>query len=157
MASKKPAHVHGPECEHGHAHAHKNAKPYKLSANETRVEKILAKSRKPMSAYDIIPLMTKKLGHTVAPVTVYRALQNLTEQGLVTRIESQNAYVLCRHPNEEHDCLFFICRNCSTTTEAPDEGIRSLLQKEAASLGFGVDKQILEVVGLCKDCSEKAV
>jgi Fur family zinc uptake transcriptional regulator len=128
-------------------------KSHRLGANESSVEKILAKARKPMSAYDIIPLMSKKLKHPVAPVTVYRALQHLTEHGLVTRIESQNAYVLCRHPHEIHDCLFFICRNCGTTTEAADDGIRSLLQKEAKNLGFGVDKQILEVVGVCKNCT----
>ena len=87
---------------------------------------------------------------------VLSVLNRLTEHGLVTRIESQNAYILCRHPNEEHDCLFFICRTCGMTTEAPDDGIRNLLLKEASSLGFGIDKQILEVVGLCKNCARKS-
>lgn len=127
-----------------------------LGANETSVEKILAKARKPLSAYDIIPLMPKKHGHAVAPVTVYRALQHLAAHGIVTRIESKNAYILCRHPHKKHDCLFFICRNCGTATEAPDDGIRKLLRKEAGKLGFGINKQILEVVGLCKACTHKS-
>ncbi len=127
-----------------------------LGVNEGHVEKILTKARKPLSAYDIIPLMPKKNGHAVAPVTVYRALQHLTAHGLVTRIESKNAYVLCRHPHKQHDCLFFICRNCGTATEAADDGIRKLLNKEAGKLGFGIKKQILEVVGLCKACAKKS-
>src|SRR5271156_2765349 len=96
---------------------------HKFGVNEASVEKILAKARRPLSAYDIIPLMPKKRGHAVAPVTVYRALQHLAEHGLVTRIESKNAYVLCRHPHEEHDCLFFICRKCGKATEAPERTI----------------------------------
>jgi Fur family zinc uptake transcriptional regulator len=127
-----------------------------LGSNETNVEKILAKAHKPLSAYDIIPQMPKKRGHAVAPVTVYRALQHLTTHGIVTRIESKNAYILCRHPHKEHDCLFFICRTCGNTTEAPDDGIRKLLRKEAKNLGFGINKQILEVVGLCKGCAAKS-
>jgi Fur family zinc uptake transcriptional regulator len=153
----KPKHkktpTHKPHEEHGHDHAAKSRKAHKLSTNEASVEKILARAKKPMSAYDIIPIMTKKLGHTVAPVTVYRALQSLTEQGLVTRIESKNAYILCRHPDEEHACLFFICRNCGTAMEGHDEGIRGMLAKEAKTLGFGIDKPILEVVGLCLNCA----
>jgi len=126
-----------------------------LGPNETSVRKILSKAAKPLSAYDIIPIMAKQLGHTVAPVTVYRALQHLAEHGVVTRIESKNAYILCQHPHEDHDCLFFICRQCGNAMEAPDSKISRLLRQEAEALGFGIKKQILEVVGLCKSCARK--
>lgn len=134
-------------CDRKHDH---------LGMNETSVQKILGKARKPLSAYEIIPIMTKQLGHAVAPVTVYRALQHLAAHGLVTRIESKNAYVLCQHPNEEHDCLFFICRECGKAEEAPDSKISRMLRDEASKLNFGINKQILEIVGLCKSCAPKA-
>lgn len=134
-------------CDRKHDH---------LGANETSVQKILGKADKPLSAYDIIPAMSKQLGHPVAPVTVYRALQHLAAHGLVTRIESKNAYVLCQHPHEEHDCLFFICRECGKAEEAPDSKVSRLLREEATKLGFGINKQILEIVGLCKSCASKA-
>ena len=126
-----------------------------FGSNETSVQKILVKADRPLSAYDIIPLMAKQLGHAVAPVTVYRALQHLSEHGLVTRIESKNAYVLCKHPHENHDCLFFICRQCGSAMEAPDSKISRLLRQESEEIGFAINKQILEVVGLCKDCARK--
>jgi len=126
-----------------------------LGANEEDVRGILAKAGKPLSAYDIIPLMPKKRGHAVAPVTVYRALNHLAAHGLVTRIESRNAYVLCRHPLENHDCLFFICRDCGGATEAPDPAVSKILRKEADALGFGINRQILEITGLCKNCAKK--
>jgi Fur family zinc uptake transcriptional regulator len=133
-----------------------SAVKHKSGPNEASVQKILAKGGRPMSAYDIIPLMAKQLGHPVAPVTVYRALAHLAEHGLVTRIESRNAYILCRHPHEEHDCLFFICRACGTALEAPDSQISRLVRAEAEGLGFGIKKQVMEVIGLCKDCARAA-
>jgi len=72
----------------------------------------------------------------VAPPTVYRALQHLEQMGIVSRIESKNAYILCRHPHEEHDCLFFICRKCGKATEAPEREISRLVRKEAKDIGF---------------------
>jgi len=134
----------------------KSCDAHALGPNEANVQKILAKADRPLSAYDIIPLMGKQLKHPVAPVTVYRALEHLAEHGIVTRIESRNAYILCKHPHEEHDCLFFICRTCGKATEAPDSKISRLLRHEATGLGFGINKQILEVVGLCKSCAGKA-
>lgn len=124
-----------------------------LGANEEMVRAILAKARQPMSAYDILPEMAKRLKRTIAPPTVYRALQQLENRGLASRIESKHAYVLCRHPHEEHDCLFFVCRKCGKALEAPDEKISRLLRKESRSLGFAASKQILEVLGVCENCS----
>jgi Fur family zinc uptake transcriptional regulator len=125
-----------------------------MGTNEANVRDILAKSKTPMTAYDIIPLLSKKQEHSVAPTTVYRALKHLSKHGVVTRIESKNAYVLCQHPHESHDCLFFICRTCGAATEAPDNKISKLLRHEAEELDFDVNRQILEIVGLCKDCAK---
>ena len=140
----------------GHAHDH-TCDCHKFGVNEMDIQKVLAKANKPLSAYDLMPLLAKQKGHEVAPMTVYRALNHLGQHGIVTRIESQNAYILCQHPQEDHDCLFFICRNCGTATEAPDGTISKLLRKEAAALGFGIKKQILEVIGLCKKCVKEVI
>lgn len=127
-----------------------------MGANEAIVREILSSSDKPLTAYDIIPLLSKKQGHMAAPTTVYRALNHLTAHGVVTRIESRNAYILCQHPDKTHDCLFFICRECGAATEAPDNKISRLLHKEAEALGFDVSRQILEIVGLCKTCAKQS-
>ena len=124
-----------------------------MGINESHVREVLAASDKPLSAYDIIPILSKKLNHPVAPPTIYRALKHLSDHGYVTRIESRNAYVLCQHPHKAHDCLFFICRECGAATEAPDNKISKLLRKEAETLDFDVSRQILEIVGLCKACA----
>ncbi len=136
-------------------HEHKHDDSCAMGANENHVRDILSQATKPMTAYDIIPVLSKKLDHNVAPTTIYRALNHLAAHGIVTRIESQNAYILCQHPQESHDCLFFICRQCGAATEAPDNKISRLLRKEAETLGFDVSRQILEIVGLCQECATK--
>lgn len=133
-------------CRHGDTCA--------MGMNETHVRDVLNDAITPLTAYDIIPILAKKLGHTVAPPTVYRALKHLTDHGIVTRIESRNAYVLCQHPHQSHDCLFFICRLCGSATEAPDSKISRQIRREAETLGFDVSRQILEIVGLCNACTE---
>jgi len=127
-----------------------------LGVNEIDVYKVLVHAKKPLSAYDIIPIMNKKSGHITAPITVYRALKHLAAHGLVSRIESRNAYVLCRHPHEAHDCLFFICRICGAAMETPDRKISQNLREEAKKLKFKIDRQILEIVGLCRNCAKHA-
>src|SRR5271170_6324125 len=112
---------------------HKQPEP---ASNESLVQKILAAAKQPMSAYDILPEMAKKLRRPVAPPTVYRALQHLEQEGMVSRIESKNAYVLCRHPKGEHVSLFFICRKGGKPTEAPERKISGWGRKEARNIGF---------------------
>lgn len=146
-AAKKIKSKSMPVTAHSHSHSCNG-----LGINEVALQKVLAKAKKPLSAYDLIPLMSKQEKRVIAPVTVYRALKHLMSHGIVTRIESKNAYILCQHPHETHDCLFFICRACGDAIEAPDNKISKLLRGEATALGFKIDRQIIEIVGLCDAC-----
>ena len=55
-----------------------------------------------------------------APITVYRALDFLRDNGLVHRIESRNAFVACVHNHAGTDpVVFLICERCGAVGEAP--------------------------------------
>jgi Fur family zinc uptake transcriptional regulator len=58
------------------------------------VLEVLSASHKPLGAYEIIDLVAAR-GPRPAPITIYRALDFLTAQGLVHRIESRNAFLAC--------------------------------------------------------------
>ena len=70
----------------------------RMTALRKRVLELLWASGRPTGAYELIEAI--KLGNSrpVGPPTVYRALEFLMVQGLVSRIESLNAYVPCIHP-----------------------------------------------------------
>ena len=73
-------------------------------------------------------------------------------QGLVSNIESRNAYLPCAHPERRHDCLFFICNDCGASTELEDLRIEQLLVENAAVLGYRVTRRVVEVEGTCANC-----
>ena len=73
-------------------------------------------------------------------------------QGLVSKIESRNAFVPCAHPERRHDCLFFICGDCGGSAELEDVRVEQLLAEDAAVLGYRVTRRVVEVEGTCASC-----
>ncbi|PJI53601.1 molybdate ABC transporter substrate-binding protein, partial [Methylobacterium radiotolerans] len=72
----------------------------------------VAEAGKAQGAYDIAERLSAP-GKRVAPVSVYRALDFLMEQGLVHRIASRNAFIPCAHGHAPGEgVIFLICRIC---------------------------------------------
>ena len=126
----------------------------KMTELRRRVLELLWASGRPTGAYELIEAVKLGESRPVGPPTVYRALEFLMAQGLVSRIESLNAYVPCVHPERDHDCLFFICRGCRASVELEDPRIGGLLAEDAAGLGFVATRRTVEVEGLCARCAE---
>lgn len=118
-----------------------------------RVLMLVWDSHKPIGAYDILDKLGGE-GKAAAPPTVYRALDFLIEAGLVHRLDTLNAYVGCPDPARSHTGQFLICRSCRTVVELADPGIEAVVAEKAAGLGFTAVHQMLEVQGLCANCSE---
>jgi Fur family transcriptional regulator, zinc uptake regulator len=107
----------------------------------------------PLSAYDLLDGLKRRLGKPLAPPTVYRALEFLLEQGLIHRVESTHAYLTCVHPGEAHQSLYLVCTECGTTEELDDHQIGGLLQQRARKSHFKPRKQVVELQGTCEKCS----
>lgn len=126
----------------------------RLTSLRRRVLELVWQSHKPLGAYDILATLSEQDGRRAAPPTVYRALDFLLENGLVHRIASLNAFVGCDHPGHAHQGQFFICRRCRTAIELEQPAISESILASAAELGFRVEGQTVEVVGLCANCRE---
>ncbi len=124
----------------------------RLTVLRKRVLELVWASHKPLGAYDILAVLSEQDGRRAAPPTVYRALDFLLEQGLVHRIASLNAFVGCNHPGEAHQGQFLICRNCHAAIELEHSEIAAAVQTSAQSIGFSVEGQTVEIVGLCARC-----
>ena len=154
----------GHGCTHPHHHVH-DAEAYvvavkaacvarglRLTPIREQVLGLVARSGKPVKAYDLLDSMKAENGSS-APPTVYRALEFLLEQGFIHRLASVNAFVGCHHPHERHSVPFLICDGCQAAIELEDERIPRLLDAQAKALGFQPRAQTLEVHGLCATCS----
>ena len=100
------------------------------------VLELLRASGGPASACQLIEAVKPRDSHPAGPPAMYRALHFLMEQGLVSRIESLNAYIPCVQPKRDHDCLFFICSGCKASAELEDPWAGGLLAEDAAAPGF---------------------
>lgn len=107
---------------------------------------------RPTGAYSLVEALKRRYSRTVGPPTVYRALEFLMSQGIVSKIESLNAYVPCAHPERQHDCLFFLCTNSGASVELEAPPVSRLLSEAAAVLEFRASRRVVEVEGTCARC-----
>ncbi|MET1079468.1 MAG: zinc uptake transcriptional repressor Zur [Pseudomonas sp.] len=126
----------------------------RLTALRRRVLELVWLSHKPLGAYDILAVLSEADGRRAAPPTVYRALDFLLDNGLVHRIASLNAFVGCSHPQHAHQGQFLICRSCHAAIELEQLSISQAIVESARGVGFSVEGQTVEVVGLCAGCRE---
>ena len=129
-----------------------DARGVRLTTVRRQILELLWESDHPAGAYELIEALKLRNARQVGPPTVYRALEFLMSQGLVSKIESHNAYVPCAHPERRHSCLFFICGNCGASVELEDPQIEQRLAEDAVNLGFRVTRRVVEVVGTCSNC-----
>jgi Fur family transcriptional regulator, zinc uptake regulator len=124
----------------------------KLTPIRRRVLEGLLSSHRPLGAYEIIEELAKS-NPRPAPITVYRALEFLMENGLVHRIESRNAFLACAHDHDEAAMVaFLICERCGLVGEVPAAPVAQSLNASARSTGFMPKMSIVEITGVCAHC-----
>ncbi len=112
----------------------------------------LAAFERPASAYDIAEAVSKAQDRRVAANSVYRILDLFTAANVARRIESENAYMVNRHPECLHDCIFLVCDNCGGTTHLDDDRLADGVRAAAKQQGFNPERPVIEVRGLCAEC-----
>jgi Fur family zinc uptake transcriptional regulator len=125
----------------------------RLTPMRRQVLEALLASHKPLGAYEII----ERLAHRgrLAPITVYRALDFLRDNGLVHRIESRNAFVACVHHHAGGDpVVFLICERCGTVGEATGDAVADALKHSCRAAGFVPKSPVIEIAGVCSHCRE---
>ena len=129
-----------------------------VKANDALVQAVLGAAKKPMTAYDILAQL-KPRGIS-GPPTVYRALDNLMKAGQVHRIQSLNAFVLCKREEgctHTHHNTFMLCGECGETQEIHDDRVSMLIEELSKTRQFFVQQESLEIIGKCHHCSVGAV
>src|SRR5579862_4780272 len=122
-----------------------------LSPHGKKVLALLAKSTKPLTAYDILNRL--RSAGIKAPPTVYRALDTLMERGLVHRIETLGAFTACHRHEEDHAAAaqFAVCRSCGEVAEILDRRLTTLIKDIGRHMKFRIEREMLEVLGLCQN------
>src|SRR5258707_2589594 len=130
-----------------HAEAQCAARAQRLTPIRRQVLEALLASHKPLGAYEIIDRLA---GDTrPAPITVYRALEFLRDNGLVHRIESCNAFIACVHTHVDGDpVVFLICERCGAVGEAALPTLAATIKSAARAAGFTPKSPVIEISGI---------
>ena len=124
----------------------------RLTPIRRNVLAVLLGSHKPLGAYEIIERLAPK-GPRPAPITAYRALDFLRENGLVHRIESRNSFIACVHNHAAGDLVvFLICQRCGDVGEASSPEVTATLASAARAAGFAPKSPVIEIAGICTHC-----
>lgn len=122
-----------------------------LTKNQKLVYTRLARAGRAMSAYDLLDELRED--GLRAPAQVYRALDKLSGEGLIHRIETLNAYVACARTEHDSAAAFAICDSCGTVREfSPSEAMETL-GHWAHGVAFDARQVTIELRGRCKDCA----
>jgi Fur family transcriptional regulator, zinc uptake regulator len=114
----------------------------------------LLESHCALTAYELLDrLRAARLGRQ--PPIVYRALDFLVSNGFAHRIERLGAYVACVHGGEAHRAAFLVCRGCRRVAEAALDAPEHVLVPDAGSMGFHMERVIVEAEGLCASCESR--
>jgi Fur family zinc uptake transcriptional regulator len=155
MVFPAPDHDHGRCATAAIAHAEElcTARAQRLTPMRRHVLEALLASHRPLGAYEIIERLADP--GRPAPITIYRALDFLRDNGLVHRIESRNAFVACVHNHADNDIVvFFLCERCGAVGEAPGGAVAETLKASARTVGFAPKSPVIEIAGICAHCRE---
>ena len=126
----------------------------RLTKNQALVLKVLTNAPQPLGAYAILD---KLRSHGFkAPLTVYRALEQLAGQGLVHKLESLDSWTTCCGEHQANPPVFEICNDCGNVSEQFDRELVKNLSSMSERSGFIPDRSIIEIHGRCDDCGTDA-
>jgi Fur family zinc uptake transcriptional regulator len=135
-----------------HAEAICEARAERLTPIRHRVLEALLASHQPLGAYELIDRLAEAGGRP-APITIYRALDFLREQGLVHRIESRNAFIACVRSHDSGDpVVFLICEKCGAVGEAASAAVADTIRNASRAAGFTPQTPVIEIAGICAHC-----
>jgi Fur family zinc uptake transcriptional regulator len=129
----------------------KGAKRRPAQEQDKMIVDALRGAGRPVSAYEIIDQLRGKA--TLAPQTVYRALDRLIASGSAHRLESLNAFVACAHLAHDGAAVFAICDSCGIVTEFEEPRAIAALAAWAKKAKFQTRTMTLELRGRCAACA----
>ena len=120
--------------------------------NNTLVLNILKKNTKGLTAYQILSRVQKfKL---VQPMTIYRALKSLTDDGLIHKTNKNKTFHLCNTIGEhDHNAVLAVCNDCGVAEELNTSLFSKIIKHVKSKKKFNFNNFNLEITTTCKECN----
>lgn len=126
---------------------------YRLTAPRRAVATLIAEHDGHFTASELEAVArSRRLG--ISRATLFRALDLLTELGVVERLDlpsGEHAYVPCAPAHHHH----VICSRCGRAADVEDSGVAEAVAEIARRSGYRIESHRLELFGLCRHCQAK--
>ena len=120
--------------------------------NSDIVLNILKKSTKGLSAYKILNKFQKY--KKIQPMTVYRALKKLTNDGLIHKTNKNKTFHICNTSDiHNHNAILAVCNDCGITEELNTNLFSKIIKQVKSKSKFNFNNYNLEITTNCKECN----
>ena len=120
--------------------------------NSALVLSILKKNPKGLTAYQLLNRVQKfKL---VQPMTIYRALKDLSKKGFIHKTNKNKSFHLCNtSETHEHNAVLAVCNDCGVAEELNASLFSKIVKHVKSKNKFNFDNFNLEITTTCKECA----
>ncbi|HEY8545430.1 MAG TPA: transcriptional repressor [Acidimicrobiales bacterium] len=130
---------------------HMRARGGRITTALRSVVEVLDRTDEHLTAQDIAAAV--QATHPAIHVsTIYRALDRLSEAGMVTHLHVGHAPVVYHLGHDHHGHL--VCGRCGAVVDVPATLIRPVAAQVERDYGFTVEPGHLALGGLCSSCAE---
>ena len=126
--------------------------------NNAVVLNILKKNIKGLTAYEILNRVQKF--KSVQPMTIYRALKHLTDNGLIHKTNKNKTFHLCDTAHicntteaHEHNAVLAVCNDCGAAEELKTNLFSKIIKHVKSKKRFNFNNFNLEIATTCKECN----
>ncbi len=124
---------------------------HRITAARKSIVELLTKNTKPLGALDVHRLLSKKI--SINPTTVYRELQFLAEEGLLSTVQFHDGvqrYESASLPHHHH----LVCLSCNEVEDVHvDHELSAVERTIEKTKRFTVERHSLEFYGKCGKCA----
>ena len=95
----------------------------------------------------------EKEGSNVGITTLYRNLNQLSEAGVIKKIEGLDSSAHFDHNTFEH--YHFICEKCKRVFDIPSDVAPNLVKNTQSATGFDITNYDIVFHGICSECKKR--
>ena len=118
----------------------------RISAQAKTVLEVLASKRCHLTADEILANLDN-----IGTATVYRALDHLTEMGLIRRLSVGRRSAVYEYIRDQH--MHLVCSKCGTVFDVQTD-MTGMIREAAKCCGHRVDFAEVNAHGICRACCE---
>lgn len=124
-----------------------------MKPNDDLVLDIIKNNSKSLTAYEILSKVQRV--KKIQPMSVYRSLKNLQNQGKIHKSNQNKSFLLCKDGDHEHNHnpVLVICKDCGKTEEVEVNTFSKLLSTLKTKANFQFQNFQMEVSSTCKGCN----